>query len=46
VLVLVHTPALEVLLLDRADYPDHWQSVTGSREDDETLAETARRELA
>ena len=45
VLVLVHTADLHVLLLERADFPDHWQSVTGSRDDDEDLAVTARREL-
>ncbi len=45
VLVLVHTTDLHVLLLERADFPDHWQSVTGSRDSDESLAETARREL-
>lgn len=44
-LVLVHTPDLRVLLLERADYPEHWQSVTGSREAGETLAATAMREL-
>lgn len=44
-LVLVHTRDLRVLLLERADYPDHWQSVTGSQEPGETLAETATREL-
>jgi len=44
-LVLVHTSDLRVLLLERADYPDHWQSVTGSQEEGETLAETATREL-
>ncbi|MGI8895197.1 MAG: dihydroneopterin triphosphate diphosphatase [Casimicrobiaceae bacterium] len=44
-LVLVHTCDLRVLLLERADYPDHWQSVTGSQEQGETLAETATREL-
>ncbi|HMA31689.1 MAG TPA: dihydroneopterin triphosphate diphosphatase [Casimicrobiaceae bacterium] len=46
VLVLVHTTDLRVLLLERADFPDHWQSVTGSRDDDEALAATAARELA
>lgn len=46
VLVLVHTTDLRVLLLERADFPDHWQSVTGSRDDDEALATTAARELA
>jgi dihydroneopterin triphosphate diphosphatase len=45
VLVLVHTPDLTVLLIERADYPDHWQSVTGSQEPGESLAETACREL-
>lgn len=45
-LVLVHTPDLRVLLLERADYPGFWQSVTGSQEAGETLAQTATRELA
>jgi dATP pyrophosphohydrolase len=44
-LVLVHTPDLRVLLLERADYPGFWQSITGSQEVSETLAETATREL-
>lgn len=44
-LVLVYTRTLDVLLLERADYPDHWQSVTGSQEEGETLAATAAREL-
>ena len=30
VLVVIHTPALEVLLLERAQRPGFWQSVTGS----------------
>ena len=46
VLVLVHTSDLRVLLLERADFPEHWQSVTGSREPGEPLAVTATRELA
>jgi len=46
VLVIVHTAELHVLLLERADFPDHWQSVTGSREPGEPLAHTALRELA
>jgi len=46
VLVVIHTPARDVLLLERASHPGYWQSVTGSREDDETLVETARREVA
>jgi dATP pyrophosphohydrolase len=45
-LVLVHTPDLRVLLLERADYPGYWQSVTGSQEAGETLVQTATRELA
>ena len=45
VLVIVHTTDLHVLLLERADFPDHWQSVTGSRDEDEALPDTARREL-
>jgi dihydroneopterin triphosphate diphosphatase len=46
VLVVVHTRELEVLLVRRADHPDFWQSVTGSRDaPEEGLAETARREL-
>ena len=44
-LVLVHTPDLRVLLIERADAPDYWQSVTGSQEPGESLAETAAREL-
>ena len=44
-LVLVHTSDLRVLLLERADYPGFWQSVTGSQEAGETLVETATREL-
>lgn len=46
VLVVIHTPELDVLLLERAAHPGFWQSVTGSREDDETLHETAHREVA
>ena len=44
-LVLVHTRALDVLLIERADFAGHWQSVTGSQEHGETLVETATREL-
>ncbi len=44
-LVLVHTPDLRVLLLERADFPGYWQSVTGSQEPGESLEETAVREL-
>ncbi|MDD2701921.1 MAG: dihydroneopterin triphosphate diphosphatase [Sideroxydans sp.] len=45
VLVVIHTAALEVLLLERADHPGYWQSVTGSRDGDELLQETALREV-
>ena len=46
VLVVVHTPALDVLLLDRASRPGFWQSVTGSIDrEDEPLEETALREV-
>jgi dATP pyrophosphohydrolase len=45
VLVLVYTPDRNVLLIERADYPDHWQSVTGSQEPGESLGATAAREL-
>ena len=44
-LVVVHTRDLLVLLIERADAPGYWQSVTGSQESGETLAETATREL-
>ncbi len=45
VLVVIHTPDLQVLLLERADAPGLWQSVTGSQEAGETLRETAIREV-
>ena len=44
-LVVIHTSALEVLLLERADQPGFWQSVTGSRHDGEALRDTAIREV-
>ena len=44
-LVVVYTPDLDVLLIERADFPEHWQSVTGSQEPGETLVQTATREL-
>jgi dATP pyrophosphohydrolase len=46
VLVVVYTPKLEVLMLERADRPGFWQSVTGSQDAGESLAETAAREVA
>jgi dATP pyrophosphohydrolase len=45
VLVVIHTPDNQVLLLERADHPGWWQSVTGSLEPDETLVQTAIREV-
>jgi dihydroneopterin triphosphate diphosphatase len=45
-LVVIYTPQLEVLLLERADRPGFWQSVTGSQDPGETLAQTAAREVA
>ena len=45
VLVVIYTAELEVLLLERADRPGFWQSVTGSQDEGETLAQTARREV-
>jgi dATP pyrophosphohydrolase len=45
VLVLIHTPAREILLLERASRPGFCQSVTGSREGEEALVDTALREL-
>ncbi len=45
VLVCIHTPDLQVLLLERADRPGFWQSVTGSQDEGEALRETAVREL-
>ena len=49
-LVVIYTSApstglIEVLLLERADYPGYWQSVTGSQDEGETLRETAVREV-
>jgi len=46
VLVVIHTSTMEVLLLERADRPGFWQSVTGSLDaPDEPLLATAAREL-
>ena len=44
VLVVIHTPDLQVLLIERADRPGFWQSVTGSQDEGETLRQTAARE--
>ena len=46
VLVVIYTPDLDVLVIKRADQPDFWQSVTGSKDAlDEPLALTAAREV-
>lgn len=47
VLVVIHTTALDVLLIERADKPGYWQSVTGSKDTaDEPLVQTCVREVA
>ena len=45
-LIIIYTPQAEVLLIERADKIGYWQSVTGSQDADESLAETAAREVA
>ena len=46
VLVVIHTAELDVLLMERADKPGFWQSVTGSKDTtDEPLVETCGREV-
>ena len=45
VLVVIHTVDGQVLLMERADAPGFWQSVTGSQDAGETLLETAVREV-
>jgi len=46
VLVVIHTPDLQVLLMERVDKAGFWQSVTGSKDSlDEDSAVTARREV-
>jgi dATP pyrophosphohydrolase len=46
VLVVIHTPALDVLLIERAKQPGFWQSVTGSKDtEDEDWRTTAIREV-
>jgi dATP pyrophosphohydrolase len=44
-LVLIHTVDLQVLIMERADKPGYWQSVTGSLEQAETPLQTAIREV-
>lgn len=46
VLVVIYTEAREVLLIERADHPGFWQSVTGSKDHvDESLLLTCQREV-
>jgi dATP pyrophosphohydrolase len=46
VLVVIHTPALDVLLINRADAENFWQSVTGSKDQPgERFEQTAVREV-
>lgn len=45
VLVVIHTRQLEALLIERADRPGFWQSVTGSMHEGEDLRATAIREV-
>jgi dihydroneopterin triphosphate diphosphatase len=45
VLVVIHTPALDTLLIERTPPLAFWQSVTGSQDDGETWRETAIREV-
>ena len=46
VLVVIHTDALDVLLIERADSPGFWQSVTGSKDFvEESFESTAIREV-
>ena len=46
VLVVIHTPERQVLLIERADQPGFWQSVTGSKDSlDEPLPDTCVREV-
>lgn len=47
VLVVIHSADLQVLLLERADRPGFWQSVTGSKDTlEESPVDTAVREVA
>lgn len=45
VLVVIYTQDGQVLLMERADAPGFWQSVTGSQDEGETLEQTAIREV-
>ena len=46
VLVVIHTPGLDVLLINRTDAPGFWQSVTGAKDHEgEGFAQAAVREV-
>lgn len=45
VLVVIYADDGQVLLIERADAPGFWQSVTGSQDANETLVQTAIREV-
>ena len=46
VLVVIHTPQRDVLLIERIDHPGFWQSVTGSKDfPSESLLDAAVREV-
>lgn len=46
VLVVIHTPGLEVLMMERASWPGFWQSVTGGLDrEDEPYGDAAVREV-
>lgn len=44
--MVIHSADLQVLLIERADHPGWWQSVTGSQHPGESPRETAVREVA
>jgi dATP pyrophosphohydrolase len=44
-LVVIYTKQLEILLLNRIDKKNYWQSVTGSLESNETPTDAAKREV-
>ena len=48
VLVVIHTPDLQVLLIERADAPGFWQSVTGAKDfaDEAWRSEPVEKRLA
>lgn len=46
VLVIIHTVDLQVLMMERADHTNFWQSVTGSKDKpEEAITSTAAREV-